>query len=164
MAPKYQDGDWLREQYEDEGRGTPSIASECGVAPSVVYYWLGRHGIKPRDHSTAAKLMWEDEEYAETISETRRGERNPMYGMTGENNPWYSGGYDGGWRQTQRWKRMRRLVYERADHRCESCDRTGAVLHAHHIIPVVDGGEKYDLENLVCLCVGCHQDEHGRGV
>ena len=32
----------------------------------------------------------------------------------------------------------------------------------HHIIPLEDGGDKYDEANLMPLCRQCHEKEHGR--
>ena len=42
--------------------------------------------------------------------------------------------------------------------RCELCGRTSpeVVLHAHHIYSRTHRSTRYDLDNSVCLCMGCH--------
>lgn len=46
---------------------------------------------------------------------------------------------------------------------CEECERinllTSAVM-VHHIIPIEDGGEPLDWENLMSLCDPCHCKKH----
>jgi hypothetical protein len=53
---------------------------------------------------------------------------------------------------------LRRLVIQRADHRCEYCgiSQLGqvATFHIDHVIPVVAGGET-SAENLALACVSC---------
>lgn len=36
----------LREMYNEEKKGLPTIALELGVSRSTVYYWLLRYGFK----------------------------------------------------------------------------------------------------------------------
>ena len=35
-------------------------------------------------------------------------------------------------------------------------------LCVHHIIPLAEGGERLDIENLMTLCRECHDRKHGR--
>ncbi len=58
--------------------------------------------------------------------------------------------------------RLRRLVLDRDDHRCQGpgCGHT-RFLEIHHRIPVALGG-RTDMENLVTLCSGCHRGLHRR--
>ena len=55
---------------------------------------------------------------------------------------------------------MRRLVTERADHRCEYCLLPGKVaLHQHepdHIVPRQHGGETHE-DNLALACMRCNR-------
>jgi hypothetical protein len=55
-------------------------------------------------------------------------------------------------------------VYERDDYRCQNCGRKGGnsgetVLHAHHIVPLKDGGSN-NISNMKTLCGDCHEAIH----
>lgn len=46
---------------------------------------------------------------------------------------------------------------------CEYCWANGNISPAalvHHIEPIMSGGAKYDTNNLMALCTGCHADLH----
>lgn len=61
-----------------------------------------------------------------------------------------------------RWQKVRQM-YARKNLLCERClenGRTVAVEEVHHIVPIKDGGARYDLKNLQSLCKSCHQREH----
>ena len=65
-------------------------------------------------------------------------------------------GYDARWRSL----RAQKL---RANSLCEECDRGGILERAsmvHHIVPIEDGGEVLDWENLMSLCEACHSRKH----
>ena len=47
-------------------------------------------------------------------------------------------------------------VKERAGYRCERCPKTD-YLNSHHIIGRINLSLRWNLENGVCLCVGCHK-------
>lgn len=55
------------------------------------------------------------------------------------------------------WRVLSRELRAKVDY-CERCgdDRLGIKLHVHHKKKWVEGGEKYDRENLQVLCVPCH--------
>ena len=57
------------------------------------------------------------------------------------------------------WKAKRAQVLKRADRRCEKCGNGGVVLHVHHLTYARIGNEH--LDDLKCLCVGCHRVSHG---
>lgn len=59
--------------------------------------------------------------------------------------------------QTAAWKRIRRLVLERDQHRCTACGSAEA-LHVHHRTYVRIGRE--ELGDLLTLCEGCHFSFH----
>ncbi len=44
---------------------------------------------------------------------------------------------------------------------CQLCDRWGCI-QVHHIIYRSQGGGDVD-ENLIALCIDCHDDGHGKG-
>jgi len=58
------------------------------------------------------------------------------------------------------WDTLRRKCYSRNDYTCQECNATETELHAHHKIPVSEGGE-HTLNNLICICKSCHEDHHG---
>jgi 5-methylcytosine-specific restriction protein A len=68
----------------------------------------------------------------------------------------YERGYDA------RWRRLRKQKL-RANPLCEECDKGGILERAtmvHHIIPIEDGGEALDWDNLMSLCLPCHGAKH----
>lgn len=59
------------------------------------------------------------------------------------------------------WKETSRRAKERADYRCQLCNRKGddTTLHTHHRTYVRLGIE-FD-EDLIVLCSSCHKKHHG---
>ena len=56
----------------------------------------------------------------------------------------------------RRWAHVRRVVLDRDRYRCQSCGVAGR-LEVDHIIPLADGGARWDLSNLQTLCRSpCH--------
>lgn len=53
------------------------------------------------------------------------------------------------------WAITRRRAFERDRYRCTSCGAPGA-LEAHHVVPLIRGGARYDLGNISTLCRNCH--------
>jgi len=49
----YQNEEWLRERYIDDGLSSREIARRCNVSKSTVLNWLKRHKIDPRSLSNA---------------------------------------------------------------------------------------------------------------
>ena len=57
-----------------------------------------------------------------------------------------------------RWQKKRLEVLQRAQFKCEACDRTDETLHVHHLLyPSRDKGP-WDIDSkwLECLCATCH--------
>ena len=66
-------------------------------------------------------------------------------------------GYDRRWQQV-------RIKYLRAHPLCQDCEARGRIAPArlvHHIVPINDGGPRYDARNLRALCNACHETIHG---
>jgi len=61
---------------------------------------------------------------------------------------------------TKRWKTVRQEVLKRDNNECQVCGDTRD-LHVHHIMPVSEGGERYDKNNLVTLCNSDHRKWEG---
>ena len=63
----------------------------------------------------------------------------------------------------RKWTICRQRALFRDGHRCTKCGKSGR-LEVHHIQPLVDGGEPFDLINLESLCVPCHLGAHAMDV
>ena len=47
---------------------------------------------------------------------------------------------------------------------CERCEKINLIIPTeavHHIIPISQGGDPWDLDNLESLCIKCHNKESG---
>ena len=60
---------------------------------------------------------------------------------------------------TRRWAATRRAVFKRDGYRCRRCGQAGR-LEAHHVKRLEDGGDPWDLNNILSYCRGCHIDHH----
>lgn len=76
--PKYQDEEWLREQYLKRHKSMKEIAKECDVSPSTIYKWLRRGNIETRTPSEAhnngekyKNKQWLEEKYLEEKKTTK---------------------------------------------------------------------------------------------
>lgn len=58
------------------------------------------------------------------------------------------------------WVRVRKMVFERDGKKCTSCG-SGEKLQCHHLTYENHGKEAENLGDLVTLCRGCHETEHG---
>lgn len=60
-------------------------------------------------------------------------------------------------RESTRYVRWRKKVYERDNYTCQECGATGVYLNAHHIKPFILFPEyRFDLSNGITLCLKCH--------
>lgn len=67
-------------------------------------------------------------------------------------------------RYPSNWNSIRNKVYQRDRYECQNCGAKGgpkgnAELHAHHIVPLSDGGSN-KTSNLQTLCKDCHDAIH----
>lgn len=62
--------------------------------------------------------------------------------------------------RTPQWARARTLALSRDGDRCTVSRLFGGgchpVLHVHHVIPVEEGGDPFDVENLLTACASHH--------
>lgn len=64
-------------------------------------------------------------------------------------------------RQSQKFKKWRKAVFERDDYTCLICGDRGGELHPHHIYEFSKYLElRFDIENGATLCVYCHKEIH----
>ena len=76
----------------------------------------------------------------------------------------FARGYDTHERYGRAWQKIRDQ-YLAAHPLCEKCAVGGRFVKAalvHHVKPIADGGTN-DAENLMSLCVSCHEKMHRRG-
>ena len=75
----------------------------------------------------------------------------------------FSRGYDSHERYGCAWRKLR-TRYLLAHPLCEMCAKRGRYVKAtlvHHVLPLADGGTN-DEDNLMSLCVSCHEEIHRR--
>lgn len=57
------------------------------------------------------------------------------------------------------WSSLKSEALERDNYKCQICNETQN-LNVHHIIPIYDGGEEFDINNTITLCSICHKKAH----
>ena len=59
---------------------------------------------------------------------------------------------------SRKWRKFRQSILAEQGGCCEACGNVqpDRLLHIDHIIPIVDGGAKWDIDNLQVLCKRCH--------
>lgn len=186
----YRDEEWLREKYIAEELSTREIGDLCDRSKETIRRWLDRHGIPKRSKSEAARIRalryphtteagaqairdvnswdgWttaEREAFRRRLSAERTGEKNPMYGVTGDRHPRWNPDADyPSVYHTPEWRRTRRAVYRRDSWTCRECGAKDRRLHAHHVTPLSEGGAKFDMDNLTTVCEECHYELHRTG-
>jgi 5-methylcytosine-specific restriction endonuclease McrA len=53
-------------------------------------------------------------------------------------------------------RKWRQAVLTRDAWACVDCGRIDSANHADHIVPIAQGGDRYDLANGACRCSACH--------
>jgi|694.fasta_scaffold69080_3 5-methylcytosine-specific restriction endonuclease McrA len=53
-------------------------------------------------------------------------------------------------------RRWRQAVLTRDGFACVDCGRIDQANHADHVVPIAQGGERYDMSNGACRCSACH--------
>ena len=126
--------------------------------PGIENWWTGRKHSPEARAKIAAK--------AAGPKPHLRGERNGMFGRTGERSSNWKGGVSP---ERQRlyasgeWRRVSRQVRVR-DGGCVTC-HSAVDLHVHHVLSFADHPDlRLDPDNLVTLCRECHIDAHRKGV
>lgn len=149
---------WNSEQKKGSGNPmwrdaqTEVICDECGSE----FERLEKKVKENNFCSNSCRLEWFGREFDTPI---------PMYG---EDNPQWSGGYEGYYGKN--WNEERRKALDAAEYECELCgmvreehyDEYGFDLDVHHRIPLqtFDVVEKANFQsNLVVCCRNCHQSK-----
>lgn len=74
MKP-YQNPEWLRQKYWDEGLSTCKIGPLAGVTPATIWYWMKRLGVPRRSKSEMGQGRHHTLETRRKLSEARRGDK-----------------------------------------------------------------------------------------
>lgn len=147
--------EWLRQKYLDERLSTNKIAvilyGDKASSGNVVR-WFKLFGIPLRSQSEAIKGVMV-------------GEKHPQYGKRGRLSPNYNPDISDDEREESRkrpeYKDVVDKCFKRDNWTCQKCGSRGGNINAHHIDNWKDNPDKrYDLDNLVTLCEGCHKKFH----
>ena len=159
---KLEDGTWLRDQYEIQGKSVMRIADDIGSHDVTVRKALEKHGVYVRTKSDIFRgrnVTWGNK-----ISEVRlskgiaKGSKNPN---------WQGGKTELNIRIRHRLDNLRKRCKKRdnytcqmckvQEHKCQSCNQY-VQMHMDHIKPVSTHPDlAFQLENVRTLCKSCHE-------
>lgn len=153
----YWDRDWLEQEYTEKQRSAAEIADQFEITENAILFWLNKHDIPRRSMSEVRRIKkWGSP-----------GKSNGMYGRRGTEHPGWKGGITPErqtFYRTAEWKRASNAVRLRDKNTCQHCGKPaprGHRGHIHHIIPFYESPElRADINNLVVLCVKCHNKLH----
>lgn len=185
--------EWLTKKYITEGLSADDIALIVGRDPKRVWEWIRDYGIETRRRGTYEKnqfqkghLIWVGKTHkAETKEKIRAASikdgrvpyltkdgQHYMKGRRGRDHHGWMGGLTPERErvaQTDEWKSAVKIVWARADARCEFCnkdhrpiDRDTESFDIHHIISFQYRPARCAVDNLVLLCERCHYFVHSK--
>jgi len=153
----YWDKNWLYKEYIEKKKSAREIAEEQGCKENNILYFLEKFGIKRRSMSKAREIKYWG----------AKGEKNPMFGKRGEENPNWQGGKSPlrqKFYSRSEWKELSKKILKRDNYQCQLCGaehEQGNELVIHHWLPVSSFPELLDKEwNLITLCENCHRKIH----
>jgi hypothetical protein len=149
------DRDWLYNEYIAKQRSSSEIAVDFGVTAHAIVFWLNKLNIPTRSTREIRSIKhW-----------GLSGEKNGMYGVTGEDNPHWKGGCTPD-RQafycSEAWAKACLFVWQRDRATCQRCGDVPVKMHIHHIASFAVVDLRADPRNLILLCVDCHHFVHSR--
>ena len=131
---------------------------------------IGRRCNTGRTHIKKGQRLSPDTEFGKVIP-WNKGKSNPHF--AGANNPNWKGGITPEHlkvRWSQKSKIFRDEVFKRDSYTCQHCSRKRkegdrVILNIHHIKPFSTHKElRFDMKNVVTLCVECHRKTETYGV
>lgn len=185
------DRTWLHQKYVVEGLGAPEIAQLVKRNEKRVWQWLHDFGIPTRPRGSNEAVHFKKGhalgkgrrltgEARQKLREARlRDGRVPylkdgahhLKGKRGAQTPNWKGGVTP---ERQRvyaspeWKEAVKVVWQRADARCERCGkhhneaRARGTFAVHHVVSFAVAELRCDPSNLRLLCRACHLFVHSR--
>lgn len=135
------------EIYKEKEISLEKVAKKLDIPYSTLHY---RIDFETRDWSEIER----DEEWKRKISEAQKGEKH-----------WnWKGGKSRKLtriRQTPRYKKWRKQVFERDNYTCQKCGQKGGDLNAHHVKQFSKHEDhRFDIDNGKTLCKQCHKEVH----
>lgn len=182
----------LRRLYIDEGKSANDIAAIVKRDAKRVWEWLRLDGVETRPRGHVEALQFKKghkqgvgrtltEQHKELLREARRRDgskglfKNGVHvlkGRRGANHPRFKGGLTPerqAFYSSDEWKSACRVVWQRADAKCERCgldhrliDRTKIKFHVHHIVSFQVRALRAVPSNLLLLCQDCHRFVHSK--
>lgn len=186
---------YLYREYIEKQRTTRQIAKDVygseKNSPNISA-WIKKLGIELRHGSEAVKTQWinnderrkqasdnmksiirdmdlsfmQTEEYKKKVSDAKKGSKNPMYGIKGENSPRWNPNRTHKQRvkerKTYEYSEWRKSVFNKDNYTCQCCgDNKGGNLVAHHLNSYHEHiSQRYDINNGITLCETCHKKFH----
>lgn len=162
---------WLS-RARDMGWSVRDIADELDLSTTTVFYAAKKHGVDLTDDQYPEGASYRDEDW---LVEKHHGDGLTISAMAEDQGvshhtisywmdkrgvekrtPDWTG--DGTTEQNL-WSKVGRRVKRRDGGECVECG-SDENLHVHHIVPVYEGGDRFDPENLETLCASCHYSRH----
>lgn len=195
LKPEGVTRDWLVQKYEVENLDCAEIGRLVKRDTKRVWEWIRDYGIETRPRGSSSAKQWASgarthpggfphtDETKEKIRAIRLKDGGVPY-LTKDGKHYMKGrrgaahhGWKGGLTperealySTQEWKDVVKLVWARADAKCERCgkdhrnvdNRTKDGFHVHHIKPFRFKEVRTELSNLALLCRPCHHFVHSK--
>jgi hypothetical protein len=190
VKPKPVSREWLMTEYVERGLDCVAIGRALGRDPKTIWAWMRHYGIptRPRGHDTS-RLCRDGSSFRgkRHTPETRERLRAmaladgrvpfdpavgpPYRGKRGAETPNWKGGVTPerqAFYGSPEWKRACRIVWHRADARCERCAKdhraegNRGTFHVHHIVSFRVRALRAEPTNLALLCRECHRFVHGK--
>lgn len=117
-------------------------------------------------NSREVKNIMQTNEYKDKCRQSKLGNKNGMFGVTGENHPQWNPDRTHEQRvlerKTLKDKQWRQVVFKKDNYTCQCCgDSIGGNLNAHHLDSYNWCKDKrYDIDNGITLCNDCHKLFH----
>ena len=156
---------------------TDFLSSNRKYCSQSCYHKSPTRGTRPQNRRTE-KCEWCGKEFTRPVANFRAKNHNfcsrlcsakwwAEYGLHGEDNPNWQGGYSPK-TYAEGWTKIKKDIKERAGGKCENCGGIHRLMDVHHIIPVRIQKEIKKAnhpDNLQYLCRPCHieADRYLRG-
>ena len=154
------------ECYQESIKRTPLKCEECGkeffanpqaerrfCSRECFGKWFSRTYVGESHWNTGREFPYEHRKH---MGDSCRGEKSYAWrgGITEENHRL---------RNCLEYQEWRKSVFTTDDYTCVRCGKHGGYLHAHHLDGFAVRPEfRFDLDNGVTLCLGCHKIVHSK--
>lgn len=178
QTKKYQDKEYLMNQYLIENKSVREIAKECNANIHTIYGWLAHFGIQSKRNGPSRVNVVVKCSYCSkpinrrpsTVSENSFCDYDCYHRwMIGKNTGEINCNWKGGISRfcsddlkTKDWRSIRLEVLKRFPF-CVICGDRSKRMNIHHIVPRKKiASLAYDLDNLITLCHACHLTVKGK--